>query len=636
MPRTSYGDDKCEQAWNLINTLLQVRGTSQGNYHEVDECIIKYQEWGKDTQTGKPYIIVEASLAALSRLSKRVLTIEQIRESLNEHLSERFLGILQDRRTSKAGRGASKWQFSLQLWSIDGEINYREFKALWQEKKQSRGNDVLPKVQPQVDQQLLAHEENYSDIIHVANLHNFLEPYEQLIQDIVDLIKEYLKPFDVKTLSESGIKKILLNVIQSISRASNIIVWRHQKSGAWIQDFHSHADTLIYSEALENVILPNINEKKIFSKESHGIIVDYQEITYILVPLRKTYSVSDSTFIAICDIRRDAIFLNDPFGAIISTIYSLDNQKIVDSDVVEAEILDSLKESFRFVSIHLYQRRFKLFHQRLKKMTVHFQPIVKLDPLVLEAWEALARDPLSTLAAPADLFRAAEMWGVEFKTELDLYFLKVATKEYNKARNKLQLKRYHEFLPLSVNVYPDSLMRSVYLETVQDIVKSKIIPPGKLILEISEKSALPQTSYWNDEKLTWESFRRRLREYARKGTGVRFAIDDFGVGHASVSRLIGLNLEYVKIDREVLNYTEEVRDRVVTFVHEALIEADHYTPHIIIEGVDQNYPISLRGLLDIGANSIQGYIVDKPVSEIYGRLSDDQYKQLQQQLVDVM
>jgi EAL domain-containing protein (putative c-di-GMP-specific phosphodiesterase class I) len=634
MPRTSYGDDKCEQAWNLINTLLQVRGTSQLNRCEVDECIICYKNWGDNTLNHPPCIIVEASLAALSRLSKRVLTIEQIRESLNEHLSDRFLGILQDQRTSKSGRGASKWKFSLKLWSSECDTNYQEFKSIWQEKKHNRVQSLPPQVQIETDQKPFFHEGDDSDVIHSINLHNFLEPYEKLIQDLIHLIRESLKSFDITTLSESGIKKILLNAIENVSEASAIISWRHHKSGTWIQDICSNGDVSIYAEELESSILPKINLNKIFSKESHGVIVEYQEITYILIPLRKTYSVTDSTFIAICNPRKNSIFLNDPFGAIISTAYSIYNKQIADCEFIEAEIFDSLKESFKFVSINIYKRRFELFRKRLNKMTVHFQPIVKLEPLVLEAWEALARDP-STMKAPTDLFRAAEMWGIEFKTELDLYFLNLATQEYNKARNKLQLQRYHEVLPLSVNVYPDSLMRDAYLKAVQNIVGNKIIPPGKLILEISEKSALPQTSYWNDEILTWESFRRRLREYARKGTGVRFAIDDFGVGHASVSRLIGLNLEYVKIDREVLNYAEEVRDRVVTFVHDALIEADHYTPHIIMEGVDQNYPISLRSLLEIGANSIQGYIVDRPVSEIYARLSDEQYNQLQQQLVNI-
>lgn len=631
MPRTSYGDDKCEQAWSLINILLQVRRNSQQDSIETDEYMIHYQDWSDNIQDYTPCIFVEASLLALSRLSQRVLTIEKIRESLTEHLSDRFLGILQDRRTIKAGRGASTWKFSLKLWSTDWDTNYQEFKALWQDKKQSRGQELPAKFQHPIDSEFITNESDEGSIINVVNLNSFLEPYENLIQNIISSLKEFLKPFDVKTLSQSGIKKILLDIIQKISGSSAVIVWQKQYV-QWLLDNHSNANISVYSEALENYIIPNITERKIFSKDSHGIIIEYQQIKYILVPIRNTNNTPNSIFLAICDVKGDSIFCNDPFGAILAAIYSLELKEVLDYDVVETEILDSLKESFRFVSINIYKRRFELFCKRLAKMTVHFQPIVKLQPLVLEAWEALARDP-STLIAPTDLFRAAEMWGIEFKTELDLHFLKVATKKYKEARNKLQLQRYHEVLPLSVNVYPDSLMRTVYLETVQNIVKSKIIPPHKLILEISEKSDLPQTSYWNDEKLTWESFRRRLREYARKGTGVRFAIDDFGVGHASISRLIGLNLEYVKIDREVLNYAEEVRDRVVTFVRDALIEADHYTPHVIIEGVDHNYPISLRSLLEIGANSIQGYIVDKPRNQIYRRLSNEQYNHLQQQLV---
>lgn len=154
---------------------------------------------------------------------------------------------------------------------------------------------------------------------------------------------------------------------------------------------------------------------------------------------------------------------------------------------------------------------------------------------------------------------------------------------------------------------------------------SKILPTGKLILEVSEKSALPQTLHWNDDKPTWSEFRERLKEYARRKTGVRFAIDDFGVGHASVSRLIGLRLEYVKIDQEVLSYESEVRDSVIRFVRDALIESNGHAPHIVLEGVDENYPLRSIIRSDVGAQSIQGFLVGRASDKIYHRLSDDKY-----------
>ncbi len=43
------------------------------------------------------------------------LTIEEVREALNEHLGGKFLRIAVDQREQKAGRGAEQWKFQLKL-----------------------------------------------------------------------------------------------------------------------------------------------------------------------------------------------------------------------------------------------------------------------------------------------------------------------------------------------------------------------------------------------------------------------------------------------------------------------------------------------------------------------------------------
>lgn len=474
--------------------------------------------------------------------------------------------------------------------------------------------------------------------VSISHLTNFLQPYEEFVERLIDTTESRFSSFPIQKLSVDDIKGRALDIVLEMSDSKSIFLFERKNKGEW-KDTASvtPVESEPYLAVIKSAIIPALNEQKAFSKDSHGRIIKFNEKLYTIVPLKG--DARNQSFVCICDVQEGDLLFGEPFGEIVSTFLSIDISSVSSASVIEVHILDGLKRAFNFVSPYFYKRRFDLFKARLEKMTVNYQPIVKLNPLVLEAWEALARDPdsmvgndSSTMVAPVDLFQAAELWGVEFTTELDLYFLREATDRYRQLRDAAKLQRFHDTLPLSVNVYPSSILRRVYLNAVKEITSNNIIPAGKLILEISEKSSLPEPPYWSDEIMTWKSFKRRLKTFVREVPGIRFAIDDFGVGHASVSRLVGLNLEYVKIDREVLDYAEDVRDKVIKFVLDALIEAGNYSPHIIIEGVDKEYPISLNTLLEIGAQSIQGYIVDKPGSQIYDRLNEDQFKLLQEQL----
>lgn len=640
MPRTSYGNEKRDQAWRLVEALLNVRGTSPTERVLIDGAEITYSNWiDKANSNKQPSLAVKSSLTSLSQLSNNTLSTEQIRESINEHLGERFLGILDDYRTRKAGRGAETWKFGIRLWSTDIESNRKNFAIFWEEKKNdfsqlaSDRQDEVKSFPPSKKTG-----DGESREVVTENLVNFLQPYEKLVTHIIDHLKIDLGGFPTKNLSNNEIRESILDIILKVSHSDSIFIFEKKSKDKWKSIlFVSSVDSKEHLDALHSSVLPVLSERQISLKDSHGRIARHDGSLYIIVPLRS--SRSKPSFVCICNPRENDLITGEPFGEILSTVLSIDFRRLPDSQMLEAIILDGLKRSFNFVSPHFYKKRFEIFKTRLNKMTVNFQPIVKLNPLVIEAWEALARDPHSivgtdpsTMTAPVDLFEAAELWGVEFTTELDLYFLQVSTSKYRELRDSVKLQRFHEILPLSVNVYPSSLLRTVYLEAVKKITSDSTIPAGKLILEISEKSSLPEVPYWSDELMTWKSFKGRLKTFVRESPGIRFAIDDFGVGHASVSRLVGLNLEYVKIDREVLDYPEDVRNKVITFVLEALIEAGNYSPHIVIEGVDKDYPISLSTLLKIGAQSIQGYIVDKPSNKIYERLTDEKFRILQKQL----
>jgi EAL domain-containing protein (putative c-di-GMP-specific phosphodiesterase class I) len=474
-----------------------------------------------------------------------------------------------------------------------------------------------------------------SDIIlhpQASYLHNFLEPYEFFINSLVTRLTDF-----VNNSSTNDLANRTLEIIQYSSSADLVLVLHDRGQNNWVVKSQSNLtediepDTDI--ETFKSIIFPILSDKLVFDLGHHGSYKIYETKkgifkALVIIPLQ---SPQKAEVMVVCGLKQDSYFLGDAFGRILSSFYQACQKMPLQSALIEATILDDLKRDFGFVSASLHQRRFKLFRERLQRMIVFFEPVLHLDPedLFISGWEALARNP-DTLIAPSDLFEAAELWRHDFIVELDQYFLIVATKTYLEARQKVKQNRSHEIVPLSVNVYPESLMQTAYFETVRQIIKDKVISPRNLILEISEKSEIPHFKDGIRLKFPLKIFKTKLLEYVRKFQ-IRFAIDDFGVGYASVSRLAGLNPCHVKIDREILHH--QPCEIIIRFVHE-LVGANNLNPsNVIVEGVDETISISLQRLKEIGVSYIQGHIVGKPEPEIY-RLSLEKTELLRKLLLE--
>lgn len=465
-------------------------------------------------------------------------------------------------------------------------------------------------------------------------LPNFLDPYEVLIQDLILNLSE----IEIETQEQSHLedrsdhRDIILNIIRDSSEAKLVLLFQSDHQGKLTVEAQSKfieaADNQKLIDILRSKFLPSVSIESIFNLEHHGIYKKHfikEEGVYILFVFIPINISSRTTFMVVAGLPEESRYLSDAYGKVISSFYCSSQSLAGCPDLVEATIIDNLKRDYHFLSLALYNRRFDLFCKRLKQMTVYFEPILELDSLTISGWEALARDP-NTSTAPYDLFHAAELWGVKFMLELDQYFLRVAAEKYREGRREIKQNRRQDILPLSVNVYPESLTRATYFNAVKQIVKKECLIPGKkLILEICEKISLPK--YDNDiaSKAPWLGFKHELEKYVGE-LQVRFAIDDFGVRHASVSQLAGLKPPYIKVDREILFH--ESRDIIINFVHD--LGASNNTlnpPEVILEGFDEESPVALGHLKEIGVNYIQGYIVNRAQPQIY-RLPEEKIKKL--------
>ena len=213
--------------------------------------------------------------------------------------------------------------------------------------------------------------------------------------------------------------------------------------------------------------------------------------------------------------------------------------------------------------------------------------------------------------------------------ELDQHFLRVAVEKYREGRAEIKQNRTQDILPLSVNVYPESLTRQAYFRAVKQIVKEDgLIPGRKLVLEISEKISLPKYASDIGPKASWVGFKDELIRYVRE-LQVRFAIDDFGVEHASVSQLAGLKPPYIKVDREILFH--ESRDIIINFVHDLGAANTLDPPKVILEGFDEDAPVALSHLKALGVNYVQGYIVNRAQPNVY-RLPERKIQELREKI----
>jgi EAL domain-containing protein (putative c-di-GMP-specific phosphodiesterase class I) len=323
--------------------------------------------------------------------------------------------------------------------------------------------------------------------------------------------------------------------------------------------------------------------------------------------------------------------LDSVFSTIINSILYITNNFSIpeQSQVIESAVYNAIRQQFGYVSDYVYYQQLKLFRDRLNRMTVYFEPIVELSKIpYIWRWEALARDPQTEpKRAPIDLFETAKIWGRHFQVELDMHFLQIAVEKYGQGQvtedgPRKQIARYDELPPLHVNIYPESIVRRLYRETMVRIEQEKNFPLSKLVLEISEKLPLPvpESSDAKEDDIKW--FRDQLKYYTDQG--ISFAIDDFGVGYASTSRLSRIEPEFVKIDRDALlhhlgSFTLEYARRLVS---ESIGKMK-----MVVEGFDDQSKFTLAELYDLKIRYVQGHVFGRAQEYIY-RLSPEEEKRI--------
>lgn len=461
-----------------------------------------------------------------------------------------------------------------------------------------------------------------------------LAPYP--IQKYENFITKYSEEISSWNKSSERYEKASLASLKQSLAAKSVFIARYI-NGEWKISGDESVDE---KEIKNKYIQPDTFNYILNSKPSGGEI--QQNLFYIenlatsklslLFPI-----VKDNSEILVLHELNDDLVYDKAFELILRTLLNSTNnfKNHQPSENLELAIYNNLRRDFGYVSDAMYNRQYYLFNKNLENMTVEFEPIIFISPDApsIFGWEALARDP-STRQAPTTLFNTANIWGVRFQLQLDMYFLKKAVETYvmdkSETKNGAATKTYrrkHSILPLSVNVNPSSLLRRRYRETIRAISSQGNMPLNRLYLEISEKDQIPIPDDWDGKQNTVEAFRDRL--YVYRDLDIHFSIDDFGVGYSSSSRVSRLGPAIVKIDRDALidNFGNFTLSFVVGLARRLPGETG-----VIIEGYDEESTLSLRKLYDLGIRYVQGHQFGRTRPSIDDRLSKDIVEKIKKEL----
>jgi diguanylate cyclase (GGDEF)-like protein len=201
----------------------------------------------------------------------------------------------------------------------------------------------------------------------------------------------------------------------------------------------------------------------------------------------------------------------------------------------------------------------------------YYQPIVVLETGRVVGIEALARwrHPAHGLVLPETFVPLAEEAG--YMPPIGRAVLRLACEQLQTWRSR---HRFHEDLFVSVNLSQSELRHPSLAENVEAILAETNLPPARLVLEITESSAM------HDPLATIETL-GKLRQL-----GVRLALDDFGTGYSSLSHLRDFPIDMLKIAKP---FVDEIDRNAAdgTFVDAILRLASALRLEVVAEGIER-------------------------------------------------
>lgn len=152
---------------------------------------------------------------------------------------------------------------------------------------------------------------------------------------------------------------------------------------------------------------------------------------------------------------------------------------------------------------------------------------------------------------------------------------------------------------IEINISISQCTETYFVEKLQESLRKYNVSPECIRLEITEN----KTGY--NKKLVEKNIKQL------HSSGIKFVLDDYGIGYSSFTDLLNLPFDVIKLDKTLVNEIDNPKMRVV--IQETIKMMLQLKKEVFVEGIEKEENIKLFS--DFGCKSIQGYYLSKPIPE---------------------
>lgn len=162
--------------------------------------------------------------------------------------------------------------------------------------------------------------------------------------------------------------------------------------------------------------------------------------------------------------------------------------------------------------------------------------------------------------------------------------------------------------PIGVNVCSTTACKDGIAERIIYEIDSYGVSHDRIVIEVNEETDFSNVNVKNNIK--------KLRD-----SGIKIALDDFGVKNSNLYSLMTANIDIIKVDRMFVDgaQTKEAEDSQNAILKVIMQLCDTLNIKHIVEGIETNK--QLKNIQSLGYSVVQGYLYQKPTpfgSEMIG------------------
>jgi diguanylate cyclase (GGDEF)-like protein/PAS domain S-box-containing protein len=228
-----------------------------------------------------------------------------------------------------------------------------------------------------------------------------------------------------------------------------------------------------------------------------------------------------------------------------------------------------------------------------EELTLHYQPIVSVDTVAVQGFEALLRWQPSGLDSipPSTFVPVAEQSGLI--VPISVWVLRRACLEAASWRRR---DPAGPSLYVSINISSKHFSHAGFIGHVKEALEESMVDPQCITIELTESLAM------NDVAATGQTM-SQLR-----ALGVKLSIDDFGTGYSSLSYLRRFPVDTLKVDQSFVKTMDAENYAIIKTI---IGLAHNLDLKVVAEGVETTDQHRLLALA--GCGSAQGYLFAEPM-----------------------